>query len=312
MKFAPQVSVIMPTYNRAWCLDEAIESVMALESPALELLVVDDGSRDGTAALLAARQQRHGERLRVLRHADGGNRGIAASRNLAIAQARAPLLAFLDSDDWYLPQRFDCALQVLAERPQLDAVIEPYEIDNEGQRSLEWHLTRLPPDAEGAIAALPAMLEQQLGWTVPVITVRRAAIEALGGFQPRFAVAEDTALWLRLAATRRVGVAQSERPVARVRRHAAHSWSALDQERAWMVYLDVLIDTLRFAQVAQADADARRRLARRLRSYLIETLCLRAARRGTRLRAWWRSVCALPSLAFDRAVAANLARQWMP
>lgn len=307
----PAVSVIMPTYNRAWCVAEAIDSVMGLNAVPVELLVVDDGSNDGTASLLADLEARHGGSLRVLRHPGGGNRGIAASRNLAIAHARAPLLAFLDSDDWFLPQRFDAALAALADRPHLDAVVEPYETEGEGGCTTELHMTCLPVAVDGSIPALEAMLEQNLGWTVPVITVRRSAILALGGFNAGFAVGEDTALWMRLAATRRVGVAQSLRPVARVRRHATHSWSGYDTERAWMVYLDVLIDAVRFARRSadRVDAGARQLLGRRLRGYLIETLCRRSARRRARLCAWWRSVRALPALLVDRPVMASLARQ---
>lgn len=308
---APEVSVIMPTFNRAWCLAEAVESVMCISTHAVELLVVDDGSTDDTPALLHELQAAHGSRMRVLRHAGGVNLGIAASRNLAAAEAKAPLLAFLDSDDWFLPRRFDAALPWLGDHPHLDAAIEPYENEVGGALRTEFHLTQLPPDGDGRAPALEAMLERSLSWTVPAITLRRSAFMRFGGFNERFRLAEDTALWLRFAAARTVGVAQSVLPVARVRRHAAHSWSGVDPEGAWRIYLDALADAVHWCKRphSEIDAHACRQLRDRLRSYLIETLTREPGGRIQRLQAWWHATRAAPGLMFDRAVVANLGRR---
>ncbi|MCU0563274.1 MAG: glycosyltransferase, partial [Desulfobacterales bacterium] len=78
---APRVSVVVPTCNRAWCLAEALESVLAQGLTGVELIVVDDGSTDGTPQLLAG----YGESIRVLRQE---NRGVSAARNAGIAAAR--------------------------------------------------------------------------------------------------------------------------------------------------------------------------------------------------------------------------------
>ncbi len=91
----PTVSVIIPAYNRATLLPRAIDSVLSQSGVDFELLVVDDGSDDDTAALLKG----YGSRLTVISQA---HQGVSAARNAGIRAARAPLLAFLDSDDWFL------------------------------------------------------------------------------------------------------------------------------------------------------------------------------------------------------------------
>src|SRR5512139_3834983 len=95
---SPLVSVVIPTYNRAWCLRQAVDSVLAQEFGDFELIVVDDGSTDATADLLAA----YADRIRVLRQA---NHGVSAARNAGIAAARGGLFAFLDSDDIWLSRK---------------------------------------------------------------------------------------------------------------------------------------------------------------------------------------------------------------
>ena len=101
MAASPQVSVVIPTYNRAHILGRAIDSVLQQTHRDLELIIVDDGSSDGTAALV-----RGIEDPRV-RYVHQQNRGVSAARNRGIAEARAEWLAFLDSDDEWLPQKLE-------------------------------------------------------------------------------------------------------------------------------------------------------------------------------------------------------------
>jgi glycosyltransferase involved in cell wall biosynthesis len=102
----PTVSVIIPTYNRGALLVEAVESALAQRRPPDEILVVDDGSRDDTAARMAA----YGERVRYVRQA---NAGPSAARNHGFRLARGEYLALLDSDDLWTPDRLERQLEVL-------------------------------------------------------------------------------------------------------------------------------------------------------------------------------------------------------
>ena len=104
---APDVSVIVPTFDRVALLPRALASALSQTGPALEVLVADDGSTDGTAGALA--RYASDPRVRVLRLEHGG---VCRARNSAVAEARAPLLAFLDSDDEWAPGKLaaQCAL----------------------------------------------------------------------------------------------------------------------------------------------------------------------------------------------------------
>ncbi len=109
----PQVSVVIPVHNREALIDRAVDSVLAQTHGDFELLVVDDASTDGTVARLLARVP--DPRLRLLRHEV--NRGAAAARNTAIKAARGEFIAFLDSDDEWLPEKLERQLACMAAAP---------------------------------------------------------------------------------------------------------------------------------------------------------------------------------------------------
>ena len=108
----PEVSVIIPTYNRRAMLLEAIDSVLAQSVTAFELIVIDDGSTDGTAEHLT----RLGKTIRIERIEHSGP---AAARNRGVALARAPLIAFLDSDDLWAPTKLERQLAFMRDESRL-------------------------------------------------------------------------------------------------------------------------------------------------------------------------------------------------
>jgi glycosyltransferase involved in cell wall biosynthesis len=111
----PAISVVIPVRNGAPFIRRAIESVRAQTLPAAELLIVDDGSTDGTNAVL--------DELGGLRRlGDGQNRGQAAALNLGVAESRHGLLAFLDADDVWMPDKLARQVAVLSGAPNLEAV----------------------------------------------------------------------------------------------------------------------------------------------------------------------------------------------
>src|SRR5688572_22915846 len=108
----PRVSIVMPLYNAAAYVAEAIDSVLAQPFDDWELLIVDDGSTDGSVDIARAASSGSAGRLRVVNHSAGVNRGTRAARNLGLAHARADLIAWLDADDVFAPDS-------LAERVEL-------------------------------------------------------------------------------------------------------------------------------------------------------------------------------------------------
>jgi glycosyltransferase involved in cell wall biosynthesis len=124
---APVVSVIIPTFNRARFVVEAIESVLAQTFAALEVIVIDDGSTDETARVLAP----YGERIRYLRTE---NRGISAARNTGMRAARGQYIAWLDDDDLWLPEKIAIQVEVLARYPAAVLVSTDFSaFDNAGE-----------------------------------------------------------------------------------------------------------------------------------------------------------------------------------
>jgi glycosyltransferase involved in cell wall biosynthesis len=189
---APLVAVIIPTFNRLPFLQGAVESVLAQTLDRWELIVVDDGSDDGSWRWLT--QQSF---LRPFRFET--RRGPSAARNLGARQARAPLLAWLDSDDLFLPEKLARQTTLLNDHPEL-VLCHSNELWVRSGRPLAQQ--KKHEKRGGAIFAhcLP-MCRISPSATM----IRRNIFEELGGFAEELEVAEDYELWLRLTCRYQVG-----------------------------------------------------------------------------------------------------------
>jgi glycosyltransferase involved in cell wall biosynthesis len=181
-------SVIIPTYNRLPVLPRAIESVLAQDEPDFELIVIDD-STDDTPAWLARQTD---PRIRVIR--PERRRGVGAARNVGIAAARAPIVTFLDSDDWYLPQRLRRALEPLDHEPDLVCTLTSAVKEVRG----EMRPSPLPDVKLGPQAFEWALYSDLIGIDGTSITVRTEAARATGGFFDKSRT-EDREFLIRLA-----------------------------------------------------------------------------------------------------------------
>lgn len=117
----PLITVIVPCYNQGRYLGEAVNSVLSQSYSHLECLVIDDGSPDETAEVLAD-LCRIDSRVTMLRHADGMNHGLAASRNIGIEAARGEYIGILDADDCWLPDKLDKQVKVFQQFPEIGLV----------------------------------------------------------------------------------------------------------------------------------------------------------------------------------------------
>jgi O-antigen biosynthesis protein len=199
----PLVSVVIPTFNRADLVLRAIRSVLAQDYPAMEVLVVDDASTDDTAARVEALGDR---RVRLLRQ--GKNGGVARARNAGMEAAEGDLIAFLDSDDEWLPARLGPQVDLLARAPARTALIHggTEVIAPGGER------VYLPPQAEGRV--FPAMLARNVLPGFPFNgLMRREVVDTIGGFDPALPAIEDWDFLIR--ATRFFGVAAVDVPAYR-------------------------------------------------------------------------------------------------
>lgn len=183
----PRVSVVVPSYNHARYLRQCIDSVLAQDHADLELIVVDDGSTDGSIELLQA----YGTRLRLIRQ-QGGRQ--ARARNLALAVATGELVAFLDSDDRWLPGRISSAVATLAARPEAAVAWGDYRtIDDDGRVLAQARWT----DPGGDFARVLIAGNPICNGTA---TVRRAVLDQIGGFDERVPRVCDGAAWYQIAA----------------------------------------------------------------------------------------------------------------
>jgi glycosyltransferase involved in cell wall biosynthesis len=203
----PKVTVIIPAYNRERYIGEAVASVLAQTAGDLELLVVDDGSTDATAALVAGIAD---PRVRLL---SGAHQGISATMNRGVAAARGTYLARCDSDDMWLPDLLATLLPVLEARLDLGAVSGRGETTDAGGRPTGHLLGTAPRFADDALCSL--LWED---FTCNIATVaQRSCVEAIGGYDESLPANEDWDLWLRLA--RRAPIAWVDRVVVHVRWH---------------------------------------------------------------------------------------------
>lgn len=212
----PLVSVSIPSYNHARWLPRAIESVLAQTYPSIELIVVDDGSSDGSLAIARSYEAAHPDTIRVLTHPGGRNLGISATVNRGCQQARGSYWGGLPSDDELCPHKVECQVERLEADPELVFVYGYSEpIDSDGRR--------LPGHGllGGEIGVSPRPIERLLRSNiVPGLTglVRVSAMRTPPPVvhQERL-VYSDWDFWIRLAARGRVGLVA--RPLARSRIH---------------------------------------------------------------------------------------------
>jgi teichuronic acid biosynthesis glycosyltransferase TuaG len=213
---SPLVSVLMPAFNAAGHIAESIESVLGQTFGGWELVVVDDGSTDNTAEVVR-RFVAADARVRYVRRPNGGQ---AAARNTGLGEARGRLIAFLDADDLWLPEKLEAQLAVLEEKNMDLVYTDGYIFSNDGAESPEERFHILPGEARGVEMFRVLFTSNRIG-TLSVL-VKRSALDAVGLFDEDRAYqnCEDYDLWMRLAKRDAVFYGMPERLV-RYRRHAA-------------------------------------------------------------------------------------------
>ncbi len=199
----PAVSAIIPVLNGRTYLAEAIASVVAQTLPCAEIIVVDDGSTDGSAEMAAALDH---PRIRIVRQARAG---AAAARNRGVAVAQGELIAFLDADDRWAPEKIARQMAALARPPAPDMAFGQIE-------------EFLSPDYEAIPGArVPAAPRRYPGYTATALLIGRAAFLASGGFDARWTVGEFVD-WCARCRHRGMTMATLPETVAYRRIHAAN------------------------------------------------------------------------------------------
>jgi len=181
------VSVIIPTYNRSDLVLQAVTSVLEQTFKDMEILVVDDGSTDGTADKL----EPFSAKIRLLRHER--TRGVSAARNTGIVASSAPLIAFLDSDDRWLPGKLDAQVRFFREHAGAVAC-QTREIWIRRGRRVNPARRHIKPSGDIFEASLERCLVSP-----SAVMIRRSLFDEVGLFDEDMPVCEDYDLWLRIS-----------------------------------------------------------------------------------------------------------------
>jgi hypothetical protein len=247
------VDVIVPVFNAETTVKRAVESAIALPQ-VRNVILVEDGSSDGSLLVCKGIRSEF-ERVQLLRHGDLGNHGAGAARNLGVTNAQADFIAFLDADDWYLPNRFEADSRLFECDPSLDGAYSALgnHYENPSLRK-QWLDQGWPDTMTFSSAASPAELFSVLMWTHPSIhgdfhldtlTLRRTLFDRIGGFHTGLRLQQDTHLARRLAAVGRLAGASLSSPVAIRRVHGANRMTHLeDHEQYYELWWESLGDSL--------------------------------------------------------------------
>lgn len=273
------ISVIIPVYNARRFVAQAVESALG-QPQTREVLLVEDGSQDESLAACQALAAEH-TRVRLLRHAGGANRGAGATRNLGIASAASEHVAFLDADDYYLPDRFSMAEEIFSRDPEADGVYEAVGTHFEDDAARErWHahrkheLTtvreRVPPEL---LFETQAPIGSSGAPHLDGLVVTRSALNTLhpdnttgtGPFDESLRLHQDTALFVQLAAVCDLLPGRLDRPVAMRRIHADNRILApRPPSQVYRARLAMWISLWRWSRARRLPLARRRLLMRRL------------------------------------------------
>lgn len=231
----PAISVVIPCYNAKLWIGATLRSVLAQDLPPTEVIVIDDGSSDGSADHV----ELEFPQVRVIRQP---NAGVAAARNRGVREARSDWVAFVDADDIWLPAKLRMQCDALRAAPGAQLCYTAWRVWPSDDPEPPSALLATDACAGEAVSGPHGWIYSELlldcaVWTSTTL-MRRALFMELGGFDEQLRQGEDFDLWLRLS--RRAEVARVDQPLALYRQHTASltrsapktNWQALVLERA--------------------------------------------------------------------------------
>ena len=182
----PTVSIIIPFYNRIEWVKEAIESTLNQTYDNFEVILIDDGSTDTVEDILEIQDKR-------IRYYRQDNKGVSSARNTGIGLAKGEYIAFLDSDDLFMPEKLEIQLEVLRKNPEVGLVHSSYfQINESGDIIREINTSKMTGDV------FPSILYRNQIAT-PTVMVKKNAISNVPGFKEDILIGEDILFWAEIA-----------------------------------------------------------------------------------------------------------------
>jgi len=194
-----KVSVVIPNYNYGKFIAVAIDSVLNQKMVTVDVVVVDDGSTDDSMEILRS----YKDNIRIYQQQHGG---AAQARNLGISEARGEFIAFLDADDWLLPDSLYRRCRFLQENPAFDWVYGPWQVANtKGEIIGESKDFFIHPDGILQGDIFPSLIKDYAGVNTLTPLFRLADVRAVGGYREKYKAYEDYDFLLRMSSGKQVG-----------------------------------------------------------------------------------------------------------
>lgn len=237
------VSVIIPVYNGEKYLEKAINSALILKEVG-EIIVVNDGSFDNSLAI-AKKIQETNDRVKIYHHERNKNKGRAASRNLGIIKSQCNFVAFLDSDDYYLENRFSSENAFFSQNPEIDGVYSNigahFYRDSLEREQNELNITGVSEEIPYQ-ELFEMLLSCKKGYfSIDGLTVKRNIFDKTGLFLEELVVAEDTELFYKMALTCKLKTGIIDKPVA-IR--GVHEENIFNQTDVYNIYRPLMYELL--------------------------------------------------------------------
>lgn len=241
------VSVIIPVYNCECYIEKSIKS--ALQQPeVLEVVVVNDGSTDNTQEIIN-KLAFENQNLKIYHHPNNVNKGRAATRNLGIKKARGNYIAYLDADDFYLPNRFSCDKTLFENNKDVDGVYNAIgthlyrDIVNEEEKQGLLELLTLKKVVQPH-KLFDAIISGRHGFfSIDGMTLKKTVVQNIGGYNQSLVVAEDTDFILKLALKYNLYSGVLDKPLAM---RGIHAKNVFNNEELYKVYNLKMYESLYF------------------------------------------------------------------
>ena len=219
------VSVVIPAYNAGWSIERAIESAVSQTYPHWEIIVVNDGSTDNTAAVL----QKYRNRIRILTQS---NAGLSNARNRGIRSATGEFVAFLDADDYWLPMKLERQIALLRERPEIGFCSTATRVESSNGKYLsQWNCPKVQTSTIRTIFSQ----NSAIAGSGSSVMVRHNILLRTELFDESLKSLEDLDMWMRLAAT--AEYACIPEPLSVILRHDGSMSKNLSVMRASALYV---------------------------------------------------------------------------
>jgi glycosyltransferase involved in cell wall biosynthesis len=309
LKVRPVVSIIMPVFNRLKYLRAAIDSVFMQSFLDWELLIADDGSGPDTQDYLRTLDGQ--SRVEVLRLSRTGN--PAAVRNAALREASGEYVAFLDSDDVWMPGKLQTQIASLRSHGSREWSYTGFTLVDGSGGPLAGTQVKRSPAHDGWI--LDQLVREEALVVTPSVVVRRAFIEEIGGYNEALLVCEDYELWVRLASRSEVDFI--DEPLVLVRRHSEHSFDDVTCLENLRRAVEIIqrsgaashLDAVLCKRRANISAKLARAHALSGRPIRVAATLLSSARHSWRYREWWLGAFAATARTFAPPAALRAVRK---